>query len=1551
MKRILFIVLVMAVPGTGVFAQQARTFTDSLVKVFQATRQPDAVRLATELPTAWPKLLPEIRQRVIGQVKMMKDAQFRTHPELVQYMGAVIAAQRILPDMRFGGWLTVTDSVLRRDPMNVALRYFSTSRLFFSDRSLFSSRSHQVRVGVSDVSFEYMIPTPPAEEDEQESAPVDTVMVAEKPPWMSVVLPEPIGPVIRFTKVSLRLKSPTDSLTVAEVTGTFGLTDNMLNATSGKVTWPNLTGVEYITTDPWQMDVTRPEIVITDGRLIYTGMLSAPEYGIFTFRTGTLRKSGDVRYPEFRSYGTGIALNRITYPGLKFRGGFSLNGTVVGTRSVTGNPSLLRLTGEGGERFVAAGKDFQFMDSIVSAKDAAFSIYHRGDSIVHPSVDFIMELKHSRVQLMRSKGRLRDAAFESSFYQMDFSASRLTWDLQRDSVDLFSASVEGQDPVILESKNHFSGNDFRVLSGIGFSFHPLVMVVNYTMTSGVNPFYADDLVRKYKKNPGEIRTAMEFLASKGMILYDPQSGSVYVRDKAILLVQSNDQKSDYDNFKILSLPERGPNASINLREGAMIVRGVEQFNISDSLNLRIRPDSAIVTLGRNRDMKFSGRITAGNFEINGKDFDMNYDSFSIRLSHIDSIRFLVQEKNAKGQTVRRRLSNSLMGSDTTATVALDQSKTKSNGTLYINLPDNKSGRRSIPQYPRLDASAGGIIYFDRRSVLNGAYGRSVYFVVPPFKLDSLGDADPASINFEGTFMSNGMFPPFAERLHAMADKSLGFSHTVPATGYKLFNSPGLFNGYLNMDNKGLVAKGTINFMAATVTSDKFVFYPDSVITRSNKGFIEGKEVNGISFPQVDFPEFRMSWKPRADNFGITSMKGPFRMYTGEASLEGRLKVSTKGLFGNGLLTARGSEMRSEEMEFEGRAFTGRHSDFRVNSDDPQKPALAAEDVRVRFNFLENEAEINPEVEGTDALSLPYVQFKTSIPSARWDLDQKKIFMSKSPGVAIENSYFHSTRKELDSLSFMATGGEYDIASQTLKVTGIPYIGVADARITPENGEVLIQENSRIGQLRNTVIVLDTINAYHRLTGAVVDIISRKEFRGSGIYQYVNVLRDTFLIRMTDFHLDTAQVEGGGRNPLMGKRQTVAYGAVTPQDKMQVAPRMYYKGRMILRARRPALEMKGYVKLDLKRIKNYDTWLTHEQSGEEKQVYVDFDNAVTESGLKAAAGIHYASDNDLYVTFITDKRNQEDEDFFLPSGKLFFEPESKEFRIEDPMKASGDRLSGKVLSYLEEKQEVKFEGPVSFFRDSKDFKVQASAIGFGNLDTDDVRMNALITADFDMSPSLSGLMAQLISEVIKIEQVADGRGDPTELLYKVANITGEETAKEYEKRSLQAYVPLSSVPGMAKTLVLSSVDLKWSPKVKGFYSTGEIGLGNIGRTDINGLFDGFLELRKNEDGSPVFNFFLKVNPETWFYFGFEDNRLMIHSSVTAFNDQVYKRSNAGKGKGSTLVIIPGSDEEAFDFVRKFRSGYLGIDAPYDVQSGKGPSAVKEKKKKDEKDDGF
>jgi hypothetical protein len=269
---------------------------------------------------------------------------------------------------------------------------------------------------------------------------------------------------------------------------------------------------------------------------------------------------------------------------------------------------------------------------------------------------------------------------------------------------------------------------------------------------------------------------------------------------------------------------------------------------------------------------------------------------------------------------------------------------------------------------------------------------------------------------------------------------------------------------------------------------------------------------------------------------------------------------------------------------------------------------------------------------------------------------------------------------------------------------------------------------------------------------------------------------------------------------------------------------------------------------------------------------------------------------------------------------------------------------------EDKKEVRYEGPVTFLKGVKDFNLVSTAVGSGKLETNEIQMNAFIIADINLPGTGFDIMARSIQEVIKSEGAEEGLGDQTELLYKIADIVGERAARDYEQRSLQSYTPLTTIPQLVKPLVFSQANIKWSAKEKAFYSQGKLGISNIGRNDINGAFEGFMEIKKNEEGDPVFHVYFKASPESWFYFGFENNRLMAHSSVAAFNDNMVKKSNASKAKIGELVFIPGSDDETLAFINRFRQSYYGIETSYDLSGGT-TAQKKDKKKEETEDDGF
>ncbi len=1555
------------------------SFPDSVVAALEKTRKPEALLAASEFGNAWASLGLDQQQTVRNHFREMKKKKFSFTTHYIKYLRALSNAVTIerIDAAKLNQYLGFCGKIIEFYPPAQALKTFENLRVFFEHHALYVEKFYRLNVQNDSYSFEFIEPAPTISWDDIEEEPTteDTwpeeetswsdeeeyadEPVTEIPSWMNPP-PQPFleGALIRFDRVTLNIATPSDSVFLKNTKGAFSLKDDLFVGQDGTFDWTPAglpDDVVSCSLGEYNFNVRKAEFKADLVKLNYVGKTPGFIPGKMQFKSVPRKDSVLSPYPQFQSYQSDLKITGMGNENIRYSGGFSLIGNKISSRSVLSDFSKIDVYSNGQKKFTAHSPEFIFKDSTVSSEKARVTIYQDNDSITHPSVRLRYKANNEEALFLSAKGAMRNAPYSSSFFNMDFSANIVQWNLTKDSLDILTDGGRSTMPMILESIDFYDPNDFRLLKGNEFSFHPLALVVNYCEKMKVREFYSGDLGTYARKDQREIKAAIEFLALKGMINYNAKTDIVFVPEKSINFFKSFKGEMDYDNLKIHSVTDLYPNATVNFQKREMTVRGVEEFKLSDSLNVKIEPDSSIITILQNRDIKFDGTISAGNFEISGKGFTLNYDSFFVNLTHIDSINFFVTEKNARGQSIRRKINNSMVGADSIAAAEGDLGDiSKSSGTLYISRSNNKSGKVKIPTYPRLDATTGGVIYFDRREVLNGAYDRSIFFVIPPFKLDSLNDADPTSINFDGKFISSGMFPSFKEKLMTMPDKSLGFDHAIPKGGYQLFKGDGKLEGVISMNNRGLRATGKIDFLAATVVSPDFVFYPDSVLGKGNRATIREQQFGSVLFPQASLPDFEMQWYPKEDEMVLTNLRAPFNFYDSTAQLSGNITISKEGVAGSGVLLTRGTEVVSEEMKFNGKDLGARHAEFKVNTGDPNKPLMAGRDIRLKFDLDDNYADISPEIEGEAAIEFPYAQFKTSIPDARWDLGEQKIHMTKRPDVPIENSYFYTTRKDLDSLRFNAEAAEYDIQTQQLKVSGIPYIIVADAKITPENNEVLILENARIGTLKNTTILLDTLNGYHRLTEGVVDVISRKEFSGYATYQYVNFLNDTFAIKMTDFHLEPieqTETHRRKRSGILATHQTVAVGAVVDADNLVLGAGMYYKGDMTMYATRPALQLKGFVKLDIKKIKNYNTWIRYEQTGEETEVLIDFNKAMTELGKRADAGLHFSyTDNSLYISFLNDKRNEDDDNFFVPSGTLHYDPELKEYKIEDLEKAAGNKLSGKLFAYNDETSQVRFEGETTFFRGNKDFSVRASALGSGNLETNEIRLNSFLMVDTNVPGTALDVMARNLQEVIKNEGADEGLGDQTELLYKIADILGERAVKDFEEKSFQGYVPLATLSATAKPLVFANVSLKWSQGHKAFYSEGALGMSNINRNDINGAFEGFMELRKNEDGSPVFHVFFKASPDAWYYFGFEDNRLLVQSSNKDFNNIISKRTNAGKAKIGEVAFLPGSDEETLAFINRFRKNYYGIEVPYNLYAGSSAAKKKEEKEKVD-DDGF
>jgi hypothetical protein len=267
-------------------------------------------------------------------------------------------------------------------------------------------------------------------------------------------------------------------------------------------------------------------------------------------------------------------------------------------------------------------------------------------------------------------------------------------------------------------------------------------------------------------------------------------------------------------------------------------------------------------------------------------------------------------------------------------------------------------------------------------------------------------------------------------------------------------------------------------------------------------------------------------------------------------------------------------------------------------------------------------------------------------------------------------------------------------------------------------------------------------------------------------------------------------------------------------------------------------------------------------------------------------------------------------------------------------------------------DIQFEGPADFNLLTKDFEMIAAAIGTGNINTQSYQFNGFITMDFKMPLQAMSMISQEMVEIVDLLGMEMAYSDDPGTMYKVSEIIGERPTLDYEQRSLQEYTPLVTVsPKLLKTLVLSNVNLKWSAEHKAWYSVGKIGIANMLQDDINASVDGFLEIKKNETGDVV-NVFLQFSPRTWYYFNFEENRIITSSSNEEYLNFIADKTNAAKANFGEYFFLDGELSDALKFVDNFRLTYYNINEPYEIEFAPSQDIIPlfEETEK-EKDDGF
>lgn len=1382
--------------------------------------------------------------------------------------------------------------------------------------------------------------------DDWDTAPVPEAVISSAKPSFSTnkkLMPIIGGLSIQLNEIDFVMATASDSVWIKKTTGTVSLKDGIYVGKGGLFTFQSskLPQISVLLMD-FAFEIRNPKFSAEEVTLTYADRLTAPIKGVFEYRSEKRNKNVPPTYPRFMSFENDAFIKNIDRS-IEYHGGFSMLGSKMFSSSVQNRYSSISVKKDGKYSFKASSTRFELSDSLITSQLANFVTFIERDSIYHPAIKFNYNQKNNILRLNKiDVGGFKETAFSDTYHQMNIKSDAMRWNLNEGKMDFYIVSARTQVPAVFESFDFYDAQRITGLNGSS-GFNPLLMVGYFTQKNNKLTFTLDEIAA-YNKVPTKIIGGGLMVAvQQGFVDYNPSNDIFKITNKGQHYLAAFAGKQDFDDFLIPSIygnsKDSTSNATLNFNDKILTIRGIRRFNLSDSLKIYVLPYDRTIKVLKNRTFIFSGQFKAKNYRFSGKDLLFDYEKFSLSLNKIDSVTFTPQEVYRKGG--RQEIGGHI--------------KFLKPGTLFLNRPDNKSGKVYLPQYPKLKIDEGVIVYFDEPARGLRKYSRDVRFDVPKIDLDSLAVKD---LEFNGTFYSGNIFKPFKEILSVMPDTTFGFLHKVPNGKYNIFGNETSvnFSSPLAMDEKGLHAEGNINHLAASMTAKEILFMADSLTAFGQIGKVSESVFKGSYFPQVYINDYYLKWMPKVDSMIIASKAG-FNFYTGTSLLKGKLVVRSGGLFGLGKLIRTDSETASDQFKFNKEGFTADRSQFNIKSNQTTaKSILLGKNVNVNFNtnrsivnIATNQGNFNDSTNST--FEFPYTAYITNVDRAEWNLKDKKITMKGD----LETSIFTSTNVSQEGLAFNGSSAVYDIDQMTLNIGGVPFIKSADAKIIPYKGQVAIRRDAAMLPFKNARLTIDTLNGYHNLINGNIQIVSKNKFTGDAAYQFVNVKKDTFNIKMGNFELSEITLNSEAKNSKNNKLSTVARASVIERDSVFLSPKMLYKGEITMLASIKNLSLDGYIIPVLKKYpKLGGNWISY-KGDKSEEIRIMVDENLKSGDSQIFAGLHFrttASSNGLYPTFLSTKELPEDQDVFLASGICRRDEPNHFFSINPD---EGRALSSNKYEFLDEKGIINLEGRFDLLSDKVSQYVQTSGFAKIRLDTANHEFNTMMLMNFPIAQPLLTNMAEKIVKTnldLGVNEAAIELNS-TELITKIAKFVGDKDIDDYKAKSAREYIPLFKFsPKFVNTIVFSDLKLIWSPKYNSYRSVGKLGISNIGETDINAKINGYVEIRKNPIMGDEMYVFLELSSENWYYMGFKDGQMGIFSSDDNFNAAIAAKADKKKNKDYQVIAVDFS--EAIIFRKTFLETYRGIKEKPKV-AGQKPSDSKklaevpkgETQKKDEK----
>lgn len=1314
-------------------------------------------------------------------------------------------------------------------------------------------------------------------------------------------------PYIEFNNIDLIGCSKQDSLTIYGTSGKYFPASIKWEGAKGEVFWDRAgigNDVKAVIND-YNIDLRQPHVVAEDVQLFYPALFSHPIKGRLEDKAALATVEEKATFPRFLSYDKDIVIKDI-YKNVDYMGGFELQGSSILGASDGVNLGTLLLYKDGKNIIRVQSKSFLFKEDVVLSNDARVSIYIEEDSIYHPGANFRYNQATDEVLVSRSNNGIGRTPFFDTYHRMDITVESIYWKTTDETIEF--KPLVGQTNIstaTFESQNFFDHTTMVKIQGYNDE-NPLFTLWKIFKSYDFKKVPFKTVVQYFRKDATDIRSLLIELAARGFIEYDINTDQIIYRKKIAQYLNNDVGKKDYDN---IVLESKTHYASMSLLNNELRVTGCEFFVLSDSQIVNVYPKDEKVTVKKNRDMIFSGRIVAGLFDFVPNNCEFNYDDFKIEMDIVDSMIMYVEDKNSK-----QNMYGEYKLTQVTSRIE------ELSGTIYIDAPGNKSGLVDYPDYPIFESRKGGKVFYDQKYVQNGAYKRDrFYYLVDVFRLVNLDNFDTDSIRFSGELVSGGIFPNIREPLRVRPDFSLGIVHN--ANGLDMYGGKAKYRNLIDLSNKGLRGRGYIDYLTSVSYSDEYVFLLDN--TRGDlKTHVVNEQMAGTEFPPASVENAKMQWLPYKDAMYVYTQKTPMSIFN-EVELTGYSKLTPSGMYGTGVSKFKRADLTSNLFLYKHHEMLADTADMRIFSLESNDEFVFTTDnynSHIDFKtrkghfvsngdaseivFVKNEFKAHASVFDWDPIDDDVLRF-------RWDDDPyKDVDIQNTPVKELvemesKGNELVSTNPDKRRLRFTAVNAEFNFAKNIINANGVRFIQVADAAVFPYEGKVTILEKAEIVPLDNARLLAGRYNKYHELHDCHIEIESRDHFIGKGFYDYYN--EDMGFAQTIRF------------DSLWTLKRTHGEGVIPADQHFMFSPQFGFDGSVKLYSEEALLKYMGGVEIvqDCDTIKHPRLRINDTINPNNIMIEVH-DRSKDVTDRKAVIAI--ASSNRtgrIYTAFGTAKDQFNDSEYINVWGHIIYDKEAGIFKAASLDKLRDPEMPGNVITL--DPHECIAQGIGEIDMGAKlgrvDFTTNGTITNY--MKADSAVMSLTTAIDFFFNETSMKTIHEYMESSTNLEFVDFSEDDNYEMA--LINTMGMDAYKKYQ-RDVALHGQTKRLPkALQVQFIFGNIDFTWDRINKSFTSQYELPVIVCGAKEVNKMVPGRIVIEKRGSRNRLYIYF--EFDDSFFFFQFENNNMYGYSSDKKFNSAISdlpakKRMLQSGGGLPSFVYKLGNKSQKNKFTKKY-----------------------------------